>query len=197
MSTLGLLWTLALAAGVALGFLCGGRLRNLTEHRLRLPILLWVAFAVQVADFTFAGFGATLRAWHLPTLAVIYSLVLAWIVVNLPGHGPGLTIAGLLLLLGSLANAAVIAANGKMPGSYAAAVAAGVPRRLLATVPASPKHMWRNEATRLPWLGDNIPFRLARLAVSPGDVALMTGIVIAVAAGMRSRSRASAAADAR
>ena len=184
--TLLLLWAMAFVVGAGAGYVARGKLSNLAHHRLRMIILPWAAFALQVLDFK----SETVRQFfhntlHVPTLAVIYALVFVWLLVNLPGRSRALMLAGCVVLLGGLANATVIAANGRMPGSYAAAVAAGVPERLLATVNDSPKHVWRDEHTRLAWLGDNIPFRPARLAVSPGDIILMTGVILVIAAGMR------------
>jgi hypothetical protein len=188
--TLPLLWAMAFGVGAGAGHLSGGRLSNLARHRLRMVIVPWVAFALQALDLESEPvhdfFHDTL---HVPTLVVIYALVFVWVLVNLPGRSMALTLAGCMVLLGGLGNAAVIAANGRMPGSYGAAVAAGVPEHLLASVSSSPKLTWSDERTRLAWLGDNIPFRLARLAVSPGDIVLMTGVVLVVAAGMRPRVR--------
>lgn len=194
--TLLLLWAMAFGIGAGVGYAAGGRLSNLAHHRLRLLVLPWVAFALQVADFSSEAVRRFLRdTLPVPTLTVIYALFFVWVLANLPGRSRALTVAGCLVLLGGAANAAAIAANGRMPGSYQAAVAAGVPGHLLAGVDESPKHAWRDEHTKLAWLGDNIPFCPARLAVSVGDIVLMAGVILVVAAGMRPRRPEQPAAD--
>jgi hypothetical protein len=186
--TLLLLWAMAFVAGAGLGYMFRGRLSNLGRNRLRWLILPWAAFALQALAL---GSKAVQRFFsdtlHISSLAVVYALVFVWLLLNLRGRSRALTVAGCVVLLGALANAAVIAANGRMPGTRSASVAAGVPEHLLATVDDSPKYTWSDENTRLAWLADNIPVRAVRLAVSPGDIILMTGVILVLATGMQPR----------
>jgi hypothetical protein len=103
----------------------------------------------------------------------IFGLVGAWAVVNLPGRSRAMQVAIALVLLGGAMNALAIAANGRMPFSERALVAADVSDQQRARGERSPKHVAADGATRLLWLGDVIPVRPIEKVVSARDVVLL------------------------
>lgn len=150
-----------------LGGLVVGRLRGLRLHRfgavgLRHP---WLALAGAAAQLA----GLALPSGYGVALAVSAALVLAFVAANR-------TVPGLLLVgAGLAANAVVVAANGQMPVSAAAARSAGVS---VAGLAGDPRHTGATPATRLRALGDVVPVPLpvGAAVLSPGDVLVAAGL---------------------
>lgn len=161
---------LALAAALLSS---GGRLAGL---RIRAVRLLVAAAVVQVSTSVLAPASATARAAALVVTAV---LVVLFVIGNRRLAGTPLVAAGLMC------NAAVIAANGAMPVSLAAAERAGLARadlRLGADLLREPM----TGGTRLRLLGDVVPVALPARpqVVSPGDVLVAAGVgLLLLAAG--------------
>jgi hypothetical protein len=177
MSVYGLmLLTVPPAAGVGLGYLCGGRLSGVRNLRLSAVWLLWLAAAVQAAQYLVAP----LR--HPAVLIVVFGLVLCWLGVNLPRWPLGLRIAGIAIAAGALTNGLAIALNGRMPYEPAAVEAVGLRPGL-----TTPKNAPADSSTRLAVLGDSIPVTPLKKVVSPGDVFIGAGTIALVAFAMRHR----------
>lgn len=173
-------------AGVVLGYARDGRLRHLGDFPIRVTSLLWVAAALQVLHFDFAGTRDAIEsALHLSLMVPIFGLVGAWALLNLPGRSRLVQAAIGLVLVGGAMNAVAIAANGRMPYSESALEVANVSDAQRARGLRSPKHVAADDATRLGWLGDVIPVRPIEKVVSIGDVVLLFGVTAAVAGGMR------------
>lgn len=153
---------LAVAAAVLVG---GGRLAAL---RVRAVRLLVAAAVVQVGTSVAAPSSAVMRGVAL-VLTVL--LVALFMVGNRGLAGTPLIAAGLLL------NLVVIAANGAMPVSLAAAGRAGLTAADLSLAQDGLREPV-DEDTRLRWLGDVIPFALPLRpqVVSPGDVLVASGV---------------------
>jgi hypothetical protein len=157
--------------GLAVGasYLRGGRLSRLADAPLHLPWLLLVGLALQVAVDVAAARGllpdASTQGWLLLLLSQV--LVLGWVVANRQLPGTVLVAVGLLL------NAVVIAANGAMPVSAEALAALG------AEPGATPtgKHTLMTDETRLPWLADILPLPPLRSIISVGDIVLAAGLI--------------------
>jgi hypothetical protein len=167
----------ALLVAVALGYLSGGSLERLGELSLRARRLVWAAVLTQLAGTLVGG-----PAYPLG-LVVSALLVASFLVRNRGVRGTG------LLALGLLSNALVVALNGAMPVSEAAAGRAGATTQdILNGIDA--RHEIAGEGTRLRWLGDIIPvpapFRPE--VVSPGDVAVAAGLSQLVLLGMAPRT---------
>lgn len=163
-------------AGVAVGYLCGGRLAELRNIRLAALWLLWLAAAVQAAQY----YVAPLR--HPAMLIIVFGLVLSWLAVNLPTWPLAIRIAGVAITVGALANGLTIALNGRMPYEPTAAEAVGLRADL-----TTPKNEPADHATRLAFLGDTIPVTPLHKVVSPGDVLIGAGTVALTALAMRRR----------
>jgi hypothetical protein len=169
-----MLWlALVLFLALAIAVLRGGRLSNLGDIHLRMWWLLPVAFLLQIAT-----------AW-LPTSArwsdsvglamILTSFVLLLVLVILNRERTGMWLAG----VGVLMNFSVIALNGGMPVLEGAwQVAAGFSNEAAMSVAESYKHVVLDATTRLSFLADVIPIRLASQGnvVSLGDVFLAVGL---------------------
>lgn len=183
-----LLLPVALAAGAGVGYLFGGRLRHLAGLRVRAPVLLGLALALQV------GVSLAPADARFPVVAFSYALVGAWLVVNIGGRRRRLGLVVGLLAAGWFLNLAVIVPNGGMPVSEAGMARAGVPSGAEFEDGNIRKHVAGTEGRTLSWLGDVIPVPALRTVISAGDVVLLAGIVLAVAMAMTDAGRAPAPA---
>jgi len=160
---------LFLAASIAV--VRGGRLRNLSDIRLRLWWLLIVGFGMQAVT----GFFPVDADWARPTgiTLILLSYVPLLLMVVLNRDKPGMWLAG----LGILMNFSVIAANGGMPVLEGAAiVAGGFPESV--DITRNFKHLVLDESTRFSFLADVIPLRFIGQGqvISLGDVLLAVGL---------------------
>jgi hypothetical protein len=166
-----MLWlSLVLFVALAVAVVRGGRLSNLGDIRLRLWLLLPVAFGMQAATALIPdrGWTATLGFW-----LILVSFVFLLIVIVANKDRKGMWLAG----LGVTMNFVVIALNGGMPVlEGAVVVASGFESGL--NVIGDMKHVPLDEGTRLAFLADVIPLRLAGQGqvLSLGDVFLAVGI---------------------
>ncbi|HET9443264.1 MAG TPA: DUF5317 family protein [Acidimicrobiales bacterium] len=193
---------LALAAGLAIGLVTGGRLSHLGSRGLRLWPLLLAGLALQPLSVRLDGGAAT------AALVGSYALLLAFALANVAVVGMWLVATGIAL------NLAVITVNSGMPVRPSALRAAGLvgegaadhlrpaPTRASSPerepVPAravlAAKHHLERPSDRLVVLGDIIPVAPLREVVSFGDVAMAVGLADVVAhllrplAGRRARS---------
>ena len=174
-----LLFPLALAAGVVLGTLLGGRFRSLAGLPLRFPALLVLALVLQ------GGMGALgNQSTRVGVLVTSYVLVGAWLVANL-AQGSHWHRAGLACLtVGYALNLAAIAPNGNMPVSMSAIRRVGGSPQALQHGPNLDKHVVFSDGAPLSLLGDVVPVDALRAVISVGDIAMVIGIVIVIAAGM-------------
>jgi hypothetical protein len=168
-------------AGVAIGYLLGGRLSGFRTIQLVALWLLWLAALVQAAQYYLSGVRNFIeQRVGVPMLAIVFALVLVWLAVNLPRWPVAIRVAGVVITLGAVLNGLVIALNGRMP--YEPAVAAAVGLRPGLT---TPKNEPVDADTRLPWLGDTIPIAPLHKVVSLGDVLISGGACAVVVLAMR------------
>ena len=171
-----LLTTAPPAAGVALGYLLGGRLAGLRVLATRALWLVWIAAAVQLVQYTVTE--------TLPLLAVVFVAVLGWLAVGIAGWPQPLRAAGAVIMIGAALNGLAIAGNGRMPYEPAAAREAGLTAGVV-TAKNEPAH----GHTRLALLGDTIPVPPLRAVISPGDILIGVGACALVALAMRRQRR--------
>jgi hypothetical protein len=173
------------AAGVALGHLLGGRLAGFGTIRIRALRLVWLAAGVQFAQLSADGVRRSVeQTVGVPMLAVIFTLVLIWLAVNIPRWPGTIRAAGCLIVLGAALNGLAIALNGRMPYEPAAARSAGLPAGIV-----TPKNEPVDAGTRLAALGDTIPLEPFRAVISVGDILIAAGICALVALVMRGHRR--------
>lgn len=175
-----------LVLGVGCGFAAGGSLGRLSQANVRGAWLLIVLFALQAALplIRLSGVleGAARALWLLTFPVMVVVAAINW-------REPGMPIVFAGLLLNSL----VIAANGAMPISPEAIVAAGGTAAGSAPLPGDFAHVLMVAGTRLRWLADVIPTfgpRGSALLLSPGDVTLFAGVATYVAQTMTGKVRA-------
>jgi hypothetical protein len=172
-------------AGVLLGYLCGGRLSGFRAVRIRALWLLWLAAAVQFAQYRAPGVRHVVEdVAGIPMLALVFAIVFGWLAINLRHWPAAIRLAGVVIVLGAAMNALVIGLNGRMPYAPAAAAAVGSAPGL-----EGPKNAPADAGTRLAPLGDIIPVPLINKVASPGDVLISGGTVALVMLAMRRTRR--------
>lgn len=188
-----LLLPLALLLGVLVGWVAGGRPGRLAGVRLRWASVAIGALALQALLSLPASAGVT-GGPRLALLAVSYAAAGGWLLLNIPGR-PRAMAAGLAVTaVGWLLNMCVVLANTGMPVSVAALGRAGLGAGALSGGGPLGKHLAIGSGTVLGWLGDVIPVSFLRTVVSLGDLVMLGGIVLAVAAATRLPRVAGAAA---
>lgn len=163
-------FTLAVVAlAVGLSYLRGGRLHRLADAPLHWSWLLLAGVALQAAVDLGAARGLLGEGSRAGWLLLLASqlLVVGWVLRN--RHLPGT----LLVALGLVCNATVMAANGAMPVAPEAMTAVGADP---GAVPEG-KHTLLTAATHLPWLADVLPVPPLRSIISVGDLLLAAGLI--------------------
>lgn len=176
---------LAVAAGLAIGLLAGGRFHHLARRSLRAEVLLVAGLALQLVAGRMDGAGAG------TLLLVSFGLLLAFALANLATVGMWLVGAGIAL------NLVVMGLNGGMPVRASALERAGVaePGRA-GEVQLSGRHHLERSSDRLVGLADVIPVAPLREVLSFGDLLTAVGTadvvvhLLAPAAGRRTKSSA-------
>ncbi|MEX0667672.1 MAG: DUF5317 domain-containing protein [Acidimicrobiia bacterium] len=165
-----MLWlAMVLFLSMTIAILRGGRMVNLGDIHLNHWWLLPLGFILQIgAQFV----PSSAANWGVALILLSYVPLLVLVIIN--RDRPGLWLAG----LGVLMNFVVIALNGGMPVlAEAAEVASGF-------APGAPviaegfKHVVLGESSRLVFLADVIPIRIANYGqvLSLGDVFLAVGL---------------------
>jgi Family of unknown function (DUF5317) len=159
---------------LVVGYLLGGRLRNLVSLRVEWPALALTGMALQFVS----GPGS---AVPLVSLYLSFVLLIVFTVKNLGIVGFPLIMAGVLC------NVFVIGVNGGMPVSTHALVASDQARFLRALEhDPYPKHHLATADDQLRFLGDVIPVPdPVAQAISLGDILLYAGAGVVVVATMR------------
>jgi len=169
-----MLWlVLVLFVALVVAVVRGGRLTNLADVRLNRWWLLPLGFLMQAATGLFPREASWAPGAATATILASYLILLVLVVAN--RNRTGLWLCG----LGVLMNFSVIALNAGMPVlSEAAAVASGVDDS--AVLALNIKHVSLDAGTRLPFLADVIPLRLANngQVISLGDVFLAVGLAV-------------------
>lgn len=180
----------AVALGLMVGTLAGGRLSRLLALELRVPWLVLIALGIQLLIYPFftdepvVPYGTTLL--H----GISYGLVFLWLVLNLRTR-PLWALGG-----GAVLNLATVWLNGgAMPVSLNALRLSGLSEvaAVLVTGERYGNVVAMSAATRLNVLGDWIPLPpwlpFAR-PLSVGDALVMAGLVWLLVCGMRAHGRA-------
>ena len=168
------LMAICMAVILAVGYLSGGRLRNVADLQIRWPGLAFVGLALQFVT----GPGETVP---LACLYLSFVLLIVFTVANIRIFGFPLILAGVLC------NLLVIGTNGGMPVSAHALVASDQGQFLgdLENNPY-PKHHLATEDDMLRFLGDVIPVPSpVAQAISFGDILTYGGVGLVVVGAMR------------
>jgi Family of unknown function (DUF5317) len=166
---------IGLVLGVALGYLLGGRLSQLSELKPRYAPLALVGLLLQLVNPP--------GAWPLVLLIVSFVLLTAFALANI-------RIVGFAaILVGTALNFTVIALNGGMPVAREAIVASGQQGTLTPLLEhRGMKHHLAGPEDRLLFLGDviAIPQPVGQV-ISIGDVFTYGGVAVVIAGSMRRR----------
>lgn len=177
---------IALAGGVALGYLSGGRLLRLGELTLARASTLVMALGAEAVLGELSLHARWPAAGRATVVVGAELLVGLFLWRSLRAARPTEKGALFLLLLGWAANLAVMAANGAMPVSPIALREAGL-TGLRVSRGHLGKHLLAGGGSGLSLLSDWIPLRPLRTVASPGDFVMALGLLLLVAAGMRGR----------
>ena len=176
----------AVVVGLFIGSAMRGRLTNMSRRSLRGWSVLAAGIATQAAAGRVGG-----PEWTTSLVLASYVLLLVFAALNLHLVGMG------VVMIGMMANAAVIGVNDGMPIRPSAVVAAGLAtpeqaERMRADVKRRPER----PADRLVMLGDIIPVPPLREVVSFGDLAIGVGVADVIVHLMRPARRVRARTDA-
>jgi hypothetical protein len=170
----------AAALGVCAGYATGGRLSNVGGRPVRRwPLLVAGAVLPLLAETSLAD------SVSLACVLGGLGCLLAFCVVNLHLTGMGVVAVGLGL------NALVMTVNGAMPVRPAALVTAGVvdDAAEARTLDLGARRRLERPGDHLTVLGDTLPVRVLRQAVSFGDLVIAAGTADVVAHLMHRRRR--------
>ncbi len=168
------LMAICMAAILVVGYLLGGRLRNVADLQIRWPGLAFVGLALQFVT----GPGETVP---LACLYLSFVLLIVFTVANIRVFGFPLILAGVLC------NLLVIGTNGGMPVS-AHALEASDQGQFLGDLENNPypKHHLATEDDLLRFLGDVIPVPSpVAQAISLGDILTYGGVGMVIVGAMR------------
>lgn len=155
----------AIAAGVLIGLLRGGSVRNLENVAFRWwPVLVAGLLVQATSSFVGGTLGVAL-------LVASYGVLLAFAAANIRLAGMGLVVVGMAM------NASTIAVNGGMPVRASAIVAADIAEwdELDELSYGTKRHLERPD-DRLMLLSDIIPVPVLRQVLSFGDLVLSVGV---------------------
>lgn len=154
----------AVAVGIAVGLLTGGRVRHLGERTFHAVPLLVGGVALQLLS-------GVLRDISVALVLLSYVLLLVFCALNLRLVGMGIVLAGLAV------NSLVIAVNGGMPVRRSAVVSAGIASYAdIPDIRLKGKRHFEDDDDRLLFLADIIPIPVLKEVLSIGDVVMSVGV---------------------
>jgi len=172
----------ALIIGWILGRTAGGTLRGLGALRLRFESLILPLFVVQALarGRVLGAVGAS--RWPILVWVVSSTLLVVMLLAN--SRVPGMALGA----VGVLVNVDIVVINSAMPLVVGGLVHPATPASA-GELASTSGHFYRvaGQGDLFTWLGDVIPLELGRsiMLFSPGDVALLVGVAVAVAYAMK------------
>jgi hypothetical protein len=178
-----LIFPLSMFLGILAGVAAGGRPGALARLRLRQPGIVLGALALQ-ALLTLPVAASMPAAGRMACIAASYAAAGAWLLLNVPRRSRpfagGLAVTG----IGWVLNMCVVVANAGMPVSLSAMARAGLSTAAISGGGPLGKHVPLVGGAALGFLGDTIPVPTLASVVSIGDLVMVVGIVVAIAAAM-------------
>jgi len=176
-----LLLSSTIALGLILGFLARGSIKGLKELHFRVVWVLFLSLLIAILPLLSDTINRHRRALQL----VAFAGVLIFLLVNILTFRGEVRAAMLVIGLGWALNFVVIAANGGMPLSRWAYLASGQTAKITIGKGGFYRIVQGGPHTKLYRLGDVIPAPFYKEVLSMGDILMMLGIALVIAAGMR------------
>jgi hypothetical protein len=173
--------------GLIAGFLAGGTLRGLKDIHFRIVWMLFLSLLVGLLPVLSDSLNIHRHLLQLTSFAG----VLSFLVVNILTFRGEVRLGMGVVAAGWALNFIVIAANRGMPLSRWAYAASGQTGRITEGSGGFYRIVLAGPHTKLLRLGDVIPVKPYRLVVSIGDIFLILGIALVIAAAMRTARRGS------
>lgn len=170
----------AIGGGIVAGFLARGSFSALSTVRLSWAPVLIVSLVVGTIPYYVALPSGPRKLLQF----LAHAGVLAFLSINVARSRGGVRAGIVIAALGWLLNAIVIVANGGMPLSVWAYAESGQTMRIEPGRGGFFRIVVAGPDTVLRPLGDVIPVRAIGQVVSIGDLVLMVGIAVVIAAGM-------------
>lgn len=167
----------AVAIGIAIGLLTGGRLQHLGDRTFHAVPLLVAGVGLQLVS-------GLLTDVNVALVLLSYVALLAFCAMNLRLVGMGVVLVGLAM------NSLVIAVNGGMPVRRSAVVAADIASYAdLPEITLKGKRHFEDEDDRLMFLADIVPVPLLHEVLSFGDLVMSVGVADAIVHLLRPERR--------
>lgn len=172
------MFIISIVAAIALGYILGGRIRNLENITLRAVYLIFIAFGLELAIVMCMRKGL-LRIGTTTFLldVVMYLILLIFIILNRKNFC--IIIMGVGFLLNSIP---IFLNGGAMPVSQEAIKIAG----LSSNISSEGLYTIIDSSTKFWFLGDVIPISfVSSFIVSIGDIFTAIGLVLLIITGMK------------
>lgn len=184
-----MLYLIGIGAGIAAGYLAGGRLKRLAANvRLGWLWILYGALGAQVWLALGPG-GLPSGDERFAVLLGSYALLVMWLAAVAASHPAWLKVAFATIAAGTALNLVAIAPNRGIPVSEAALERADVPIPAETANRFAVKHVLAGPDTVFNVLGDVIPIPPMRDVISIGDILIVLGVGSVLVAGMRMKPR--------
>jgi hypothetical protein len=176
-----LLLTTMIGLGLLIGFSARGTLKGLKELHLRVIWILFVSLLIALLPL----FSDAINRHRRPLQLLAFAGVLVFLLANIISARGEVRGALLVVTVGWALNFVVIAANGGMPLSRWAYAASAQSGDITAGKGGFYRIVLGGPHTKLYRLGDVIPVKPYRVVVSLGDLLMIFGIALVIAAAMR------------
>ena len=171
--------------GLIGGALAHGSLKGLKDVQFRMIWVLFLSLVIAFLPLLNHSINEHRRVFQL----VAFTGVFVFLLVNILTSRGELRAGLLVITTGWALNFIVIAANGGMPLSRWAYARSGQTERITQGSGGFYRIVLAGPNTKLLRLGDVIPVRPFRQVVSIGDILLILGVALVIAAGMRTIRR--------
>lgn len=176
------MFIISIAAAIILGYILGGRLKNLENVSFKAVYLIFVAFGIELMIVT--GMRKGLLSIGTTTFlldAVMYALLLVFVILNRKN------ICIIIMGAGFFINVIAIFTNGgAMPVSQEAINILGFSSNM------SSEGLYKviDSSTKLWFLGDIIPVSfISSFIISIGDIFTAAGLILLIVTGMKRKSK--------
>ena len=181
-----LLLTTMIGLGLLIGFAARGSINGLKELHLRAVWILFLALVIGLLPL----FSDSINRHRYPLQLVTFAGVLVFLIVNILMARGEVRAAFAVVTVGWALNFVVIAANHGMPLSRWAYATSGQAGAITVGKGGFYRIVLGGPHTTLYRLGDVIPVKPYHVVLSLGDIFMILGLALVIAAGMRLGRRA-------